>query len=48
MRAGENIERQSVLCCTNCGNEIFCKKGERCPPCGRCSNNTFIPKPEID
>lgn len=44
MHTGENVSKKGVYKCTNCGNEVTCEQGERCPPCGRCSNTSFKPK----
>lgn len=38
---GYTISASGIYKCKNCGNEITCVKGDRCPPCRNCGNTSF-------
>lgn len=41
VNTGDTITTSGIYKCTDCGNEITCVKGRRCPPCRNCDNTTF-------
>ncbi|MET3696889.1 zinc ribbon family protein [Bacillus oleivorans] len=41
MNTGSIVQQSGIYKCTSCGNEITCVKGERAPPCAKCSGTTF-------
>lgn len=38
---GSSVSTSGIYKCTKCKNEITCVKGDRCPPCVKCSNTVF-------
>lgn len=38
---GDEVDNSGIYKCTECGNEITCVKGRRCPPCKKCGNTEF-------
>jgi DNA-directed RNA polymerase subunit RPC12/RpoP len=38
---GSIVQQSGIYKCTKCSNEITCVKGERVPPCRKCSNTSF-------
>ncbi len=39
---GSTVQLSGIYRCTKCKNEITCVKGDRCPPCVKCSNTAFV------